>query len=435
MSILRKCIKYFLVTAAVLAVVICLLLGAFQLMVARVPEYRVQLQDWVGERAGLVIEFRKLSARLRIYGPELVFNDAIVRTPDRTRVLATARRGSVGFDLWTCLKSGRLTAGRFSLDAPQIGLIRTRDGSIQLVGQSALPDREAKPVAVEQLPIGIFRVRNAVVSFRDEATGRGPWSLSGVDFILDRGSGELDLRGTASLPPALGKGLQFAGHATGKLEEPDILVSTFNLKGEQLDLAGWADVLPDEWLAPDTGHGTVSIGVAMHGRELAGVAAKVDVVNVTAVSPAWTIELPKAQPLRISTDAELTAAAAAPPPAEPKAVEAASPTPEMLSYKRIAFDMNAARKGDAWQAGATDVDLVREGSPWHAAKRTTRATACAASQRRGNRSGADVATQERRGRTGILGTGARQWIQYPAGARGPRYFRPFRSVTRHPGWR
>ena len=134
MSLLRrKPLKYLLVTLATLAVLCGLLVGAFQLTVARAPEYRVQLQSWVSEKTGLAIEFRKLGARLRLYGPELVFDDAVVRTPDRTRVLATARRGSVGFDLWASIRSGRLTAGRFTLDSPEIGLIRTRAGRIQLL--------------------------------------------------------------------------------------------------------------------------------------------------------------------------------------------------------------------------------------------------------------------------------------------------------------
>ena len=78
-----------------------LLLGAFQLAVSRVPGYRVQLQQFLQERTGLAIEFRELGARLHWQGPELVFKGLVVRTPDRTRVLATARRGSVAFDLWT----------------------------------------------------------------------------------------------------------------------------------------------------------------------------------------------------------------------------------------------------------------------------------------------------------------------------------------------
>src|SRR3954470_5393885 len=166
MSFLRaKPVKYSLITLAVLVLLIGLLVDAFQLAVARAPGYRVELQSWLNEKTGLAIEFQDISARLRVYGPELVFDDAVVRTPDRTRVLATARRGSIAFDLWTSITSLRLTAGRFTLRSPEIGLIRTREGRIQLVGQSALPEHDAKPVALESLPIGSFHVRDAVVSF------------------------------------------------------------------------------------------------------------------------------------------------------------------------------------------------------------------------------------------------------------------------------
>src|SRR5437868_2593988 len=161
-SVRSRPLKYCLVTLAAFTLLLGLTLAAFQIVVTRVPEYRVQLQNWVSEKTGLVIEFRRLGGRLRLYGPEVVLNDAVVRTPDRTRVLATARRGSVGFDLWTSISSGRLTAGRFTLDSPQIALIRTREGRIQLAGQSALPEREVKPIPIKSLPIGQFRVRNAV---------------------------------------------------------------------------------------------------------------------------------------------------------------------------------------------------------------------------------------------------------------------------------
>jgi len=175
----RRPLKWLLIGLVVLVTLVGITFGAFGLIVAHVPEYRVQVQDWLNERTGLIVEFRTLKARLRMYGPELVFDDAIVRTPDRTRVIATAQRGSVGFDLWTSIASGRLTTGRFSLESPEIGLIRTREGRIRLAGQSSLPE-PSEPFAAEQLPTGRFRVENAVVSFRDEITGRGPWSLSGV---------------------------------------------------------------------------------------------------------------------------------------------------------------------------------------------------------------------------------------------------------------
>src|ERR1044072_1568140 len=122
---------------------------AFGVIVSRVPEYRVQLQNWINERSGLSVEFKTLSARVRLYGPELVFDQAVLRTPDGARVLATARRGSVGFDLWSSLRNARLTAGRFTLEAPELGLIRTQEGRIQLLGPSALPER-GKAFGIDQ---------------------------------------------------------------------------------------------------------------------------------------------------------------------------------------------------------------------------------------------------------------------------------------------
>ena len=88
-----------------------------------------------------------------------------------------------------------------------------------------------------------------MVSFRDEITRRGPWSVSGVSFDLRRGSREMHLTGHASLPRALGESLNFEASASGALEAPEQLVSRFNVAGVGLDLAGWADLLPDAWPA------------------------------------------------------------------------------------------------------------------------------------------------------------------------------------------
>lgn len=377
-SLRSKALRYCLITLAALAVVCGLLVGVFQLTVARAPEYRVQLQSWVSEKAGLAIEFRKLGARLRLYGPELVFDNAVVRTPDRTRVLATARRGSVGFDLWASIRSGRLTAGRFTLESPEIGLIRTRAGRIQLVGQSALPERDAKPIAIENLPVGHFRVRDAVVSFRDEATGRGPWSLSGVSFNLDRQPQSLRLRGDAQLPAVLGRSLEFSASVHGELQDAQSLVSGFTIDGRELDLAGWADVLPDEWMAPELGHGSIHLVTAFRGLRLAELSAKVDLKAVTAESPTWMTALPRADPLRAlpeegSQDQGETAGSPPDPPGvQTDPIAPAEPEPtQLVSYDRVAFELHAKRNAagggapadhaaDSWEIAATDVDLRRK---------------------------------------------------------------------------
>lgn len=366
-----KLLKWLLGSLVALAVVVGLLFATFGFIVGRVPEYRVQLQDWIGERSGLIVEFRTLSARLRLYGPELVFDDAVVRTPDRTRTLFVAKRGSVGFDLWNSIANGRLTAGRFALDAPEIALIRTREGKIQLLGQSLLPERDIKPIALEQLPTGRFVVHDAVVSFRDEITGRGPWSLSGVSFDLVRSTDSVDVHGAASLPPALGHELKFSASAKGRLEESGQLLSTFNVQGEKLDLAGWADLMPDAWPAPESGHGLVQVSGELKGAELLQLSAKVDVGQLTTELPVWTIPLPAAAPLvpPVSSDDPPKPAPKHPIEPEPAVVETEDPEPtppQVLSYSRFAFALNAQKTDDQWSLTVSDLDATRSDSSWQA---------------------------------------------------------------------
>lgn len=368
----RKILKWLLGSLVALAVVIALLFATFGFIVGRVPEYRVQLQDWIGERSGLIVEFRTLSARLRLYGPELVFDDAIVRTPDRTRTLFSARRGSVGFDLWNSIANGRLTGGRFALEAPEIGLIRTREGKIQLLGQSALPEREIKPIALEQLPTGRFVVHDAVVSFRDEITGRGPWSLSGVNFDLTRSSDSMKLSGTASLPATLGHELKFTGSANGKLEQSDRLIAAFSVHGEKLDLAGWADLLPDSWPAPESGHGAVRLNGILRGAELLQLSGSVDVRQLTTELPVWTIPLPGASPLKPPASGEPGAAKIADTAAEePKEESLPLPSP-VLSYEHLSFGVQAQKTGNQWALTLSDLNARRSDSSWQAKEITAR---------------------------------------------------------------
>lgn len=372
----RKVVKWLLGTLVVLALVVGLLFATFGFIVGRVPEYRVQLQDWIGERSGLIVEFRTLSARLRLYGPELVFDDAVVRTPDRTRTLFVARRGSVGFDLWNSLANGRLTAGRFALEAPEIALIRTREGKIQLLGQSALPERDIKPISLEQLPTGRFVVHDAVVSFRDEITGRGPWSLSGVSFDLTRSSQSMELHGAASLPPALGEELKFSASAEGSLENSGGLLSTFSVQGEKLDLAGWADVLPDAWPAPESGHGAVQVSGALKGGELLQLTAAVDVGRLTTELPVWSIPLPKAAPLVPPPNPDEKPKSAPKHPIAPEPAVAAEqpppPPPQVLSYARLAFALRAQKNDQQWSVTLSDLDATRTDSSWQAKKISAR---------------------------------------------------------------
>jgi uncharacterized protein (TIGR02099 family) len=356
----RKLLRWMAVTAAVCVGIVGTLLLVFQLAIARVPEQRVQLQEWLSEKTLLSIEFSRLTARLRLYGPELAFADVTVRTPDRTRVLATARGGSVAFDVWHSLRTGRLTAGRFTLDSPQLGLIRTSDGRIQIAGQGVLME-ETTPFAIENLPVGSFRVRDALISFQDEATDRGPWSVSGVSFVLTREPELLELSGHASLPTALGGALDFTAHVAGALESPEQVTSRLSAKGAALDLAGWVEFFPERWPKPQSGRGSLALEASFVGHRTQSVSIDARFDDLAMSTPAWQTPIPTAAPLVIGGDArghdesERHDEAA---PASPDADDVGrADVASLLSYDRVRVIGRLERIGDGWSVDVSTLEL------------------------------------------------------------------------------
>lgn len=355
----KKFLRWLAVAAAVCIGMIGALLLVFQIAIDRVPEQRVQLQDWLNEKTQLSIEFNRLTARWRVYGPELAFVDVTVRTPDRTRVLATARGGSVAFDIWRSLRTGRITAGRFTLESPQLGLIRTRDGRIQIAGQGALSE-DTKPFAIENLPVGTFRVRDALLTFLDEAAERDPWSLSGVSFLLAREPAFLELDGRASLPSSLGGDLEFSAQVAGALESPDDAVTTFTLEGEALDLNGWAELFPAGWPTPSSGRGALDLTASFIGQRLQSLQVDAQFNDVTATAAAWSMPLPAAKPLVIGGDVkriddderEQEAQNEEPEPTYTRPDRASS-----FSYDRAYVRARLVRDGAGWDAQIDEIDL------------------------------------------------------------------------------
>lgn len=355
-SFRRKLWKWTAGTVAVLVILLGLALGLFRLALEQVPDYRTQIQDWVSERSGLDLTFTGLDARWRIYGPELVFENAVVSTPEGGRTLVRAREGSVGFDIWGSLATGRLTTGRFWLDAPELNLVRTPDGRIQLVGQDELPER-TEPFSFDALPTGQFSISNARVTVRDLATGRGPWTFDRVALTLRRRAAAMQLEGTAELPAALGRELEFRARSAGQLDDAATLSWTFGVEGNDLDLAGIAGLLPETWPGPAAGSGSFRLSGTLHGARLESLNGDFTATGVSLPIPAGTLPLPVAAPLvvRASPDA----------PVDVAATTMGVPAPASradFDVVRAAFEME--RKEAGWHLAVDGLQVVRPGARW-----------------------------------------------------------------------
>ena len=109
-----------LVAALVAAGVVAffgIVLLAYELAVARVPQHRAALERLVRAQTGLDIRFDELGLRWGLSGPEAIFRRVELGEPRRSAVLLRAPELVVGFDVWQTLRSGQLEAARITLVA------------------------------------------------------------------------------------------------------------------------------------------------------------------------------------------------------------------------------------------------------------------------------------------------------------------------------
>jgi hypothetical protein len=97
-----------------------LLLFAYELALARVPQHRAALERLVRAQTGLDVRFTELGLRWGWYGPEAVFHHVELDEPGSSEALLRAPELVVGFDAWRTLRSGHPEAGRIELIAPEI---------------------------------------------------------------------------------------------------------------------------------------------------------------------------------------------------------------------------------------------------------------------------------------------------------------------------
>lgn len=318
-------------SAAILGAAVILLalaIGALRIALEQVPAYREDIRGWISRATGLVIEFRDLKPRWRLYGPEVYFTDAKLEAPGSGVVLIEAQAGSVGIDLWHLIFRAELLAGRVTLERPELNFVRTAEGRIELTGQEAIRRRDPSrpPVSLDDLPTGRLNVENAVVTFTDRTRAHSFWRLSGVDLALERSRASLALKGHVDLPENLGTALDFSGTAEGHLGNPRDLAWQFQLVASDLKFAGWNELLGEGLRLPRAGHGGLRLAGSFLGPQLEQAQLRMQLADVQLGD--GTAELPQAR------------------------------------YGVMAGDFLVRQASGGWHVEGKDVELSRAGRPW-----------------------------------------------------------------------
>ena len=333
--------------AAGVAAFFGIVLLAYELAVARVPQHRAALERLVRAQTGLDIRFDELGLRWGWYGPEAVFRRVELGEPRRSAVLLRAPELVVGFDVWQTLRSGQLEAARITLVAADIDLSRNvaRAPGEALAagrtrGQGGAPSADSAPLADGVSSRGSARGRNApaVAPAADGVRLLEGWQGGRVDLeggtlrLADPGgstnplvlqirraslrrttlssapSGQTSLghalSGQASqdpavsewsgyglvfLPERLGRAARLVLRLDGDLERPAGLSGTVRFEGRRLVFSGWRELLAavpgaDRYL-PRAGGGDLTLNVDFASGRVSKASGKITAGGLEFAAP------------------------------------------------------------------------------------------------------------------------------------------------------
>ena len=235
---------------------------AWELAAARVPQHRAALEELIRQQTGLNVSFSELSVRWGWYGPEAVFHSVALGEPGGPGALLRAPQLIVGLDAWRMVRSGRLEAGRITLVNPDIdlgagtGLAGARAG---VAGHEPLPSAGARLLS---------RWRDGRIDIQG---GTLRWPLSGAPLPLTLSVTHAQLRHRASawtadalvlLPASLGASAHLALAVTGDPARPAGSSGTLSFEGRMLEFAGWrtlSEYPPWQRYLPQAGRGNLEL--------------------------------------------------------------------------------------------------------------------------------------------------------------------------------
>ncbi len=255
---------------AAVIILLAVVLGLFRLMLPQVPAYHAQIESWASTAVGLPVRLGRLDARWSFGGPELTFKSARLYARETEQVLIEAAEGSVGINLGTLLREGKVSPGKVILSGTRLSLERNAEGILHLTGQTppAGGAKRAMAPVLQVLPRGSFEFRNAALLYVDHSAGHGPWRFTDVDIAIDHRRKDLLIQGSARLPATLGETAEFKFSTRDDLSDPLAIHWQGSTRLEAVELVGLGGMLPD--MLPEIVQGTADLvaNFGMIGRHL-----------------------------------------------------------------------------------------------------------------------------------------------------------------------
>ena len=129
-----------------------------------------------------------------------------------------------------------------------------------------------------------------------------------------------------------------------------------------LNLKGWAQVMPEDWVAPREEIGSFDFSADFLGAHLQGFSGQVDFNNVVMKLPVWKIPLPVADTLHIKADDTDSTPVAVATNNTVTTVAASVIAP--VRYSKVQLTFNTLLTSEGWQTQFNNVQLEQDNVHW-----------------------------------------------------------------------
>jgi uncharacterized protein (TIGR02099 family) len=248
-----------------------LLVGLFRVLLPLTPAYHAQIERWAGEALDVRVVLNEVDARWPLLGgPELVFSDATLWSPDGQALLLSAERGAVALDLFALVSQLALKPGRVLLEGVVIDVAyRSDKGGWQVLGRPLVrapaapaPARRAREV----LPRGTLDLQDATIVVEDDRLATQAVSrVTGVDLTYEYRRGALKVDGTLQ-PAGPASRLDFSMQGDG-LRDGEIPSWQYFVDARSIDLTALTGV-PVRAVGGLAGRGDMRLWTAIRNGRL-----------------------------------------------------------------------------------------------------------------------------------------------------------------------
>ena len=264
---MKRLAKPFFVLVGAMSIVLLIGLVAHRLVIAYLPSYQAEIQDWARQELGLTVQFTSLNARFGFLGPELILRDASVSSmDDEENLIFSAHEARLDVSAFALLIQRQLEISRLTLHGTVLSVERAFDGTLRL--QNIPSNSSGIKFLPEDLPSVEIVVMNSTVAYEDEMRGVD-WEFQDVRVKFTKSLNGIALEARADAPAQLG-GLIEVSAEVGLLNDRTKGERNWRFFGEirDLDLAILPTLLPELGQESAGGVGDVAVWLDMTGIQI-----------------------------------------------------------------------------------------------------------------------------------------------------------------------